>query len=209
MGGRLVLAVLAALILAGVPALATSLITNGSFENPGGTGIFDTIHATDSTSITGWTVSAGSVDYIHTYWTAEDGSSSLDMEGLSPGTIFQNVNLVAGVEYVLTFWMSGNPDGGPWPKTLQVSVGGASENFDYAYNGHTLTNMMWVEHSMTFTAAVTGSTPVQFEDVTAEGTAYGAALDNVSLDPVPEPGTFLLFGIPAMMLPMIRPRRQA
>ena len=61
-------------------------IINGSFE----TGIaispdpFKTLNATDSTSIAGWTVTSGSIDYIGSYWTAQDGGRSLDMNGLTP-----------------------------------------------------------------------------------------------------------------------------
>ena len=63
-------------------------VTNGSFES--GVAFSDpfiTLNATDSTSITGWTVSAGSIDYIGSYWQPADGSRSLDMNGLSTGAI--------------------------------------------------------------------------------------------------------------------------
>src|SRR3984957_5249659 len=75
--------------LSGPASATTPTLQNGSFETgnyvDGGSG-FDTLFA-GSTDMTGWTVTAGSVDWISTYWVAADGSRSLDMNGDSPGGV--------------------------------------------------------------------------------------------------------------------------
>ena len=77
---------LAVIALAGA-TLAFSGLTNGSFETgtyvDNGSG-FEQLNAGD-TSLTGWTVDSGSVDWIGTYWPAQDGSMSIDMSGAYAG----------------------------------------------------------------------------------------------------------------------------
>ena len=73
-GIGIVFGLVAALVLAGT-ALAAAF-TNGSFEDngtyvDGGLG-FQQLDAPNA-SIDGWTVDAGSVDWIGTYWDAPDG----------------------------------------------------------------------------------------------------------------------------------------
>jgi hypothetical protein len=60
-----------------VPAQA-DINTNGTFLGVPG-GAFTTLFAGDS-SINGWTVTSGSVDWINTYWGAPIGNS-IDMDG--------------------------------------------------------------------------------------------------------------------------------
>ena len=105
---------LAAVALSGA-ALAFSGPTNASFET--GTYVdngfgFEQLNAGD-TSIDGWTVDAGSVDWVGTYWPAQDGSMSIDMSGLEPGTLSQTFATTIGNTYTVSFYLSGNPAGPP------------------------------------------------------------------------------------------------
>ena len=118
---------LAAVALAGA-ALAFSGPTNGSFETgtyvDGGFG-FEQLNAAD-TSIDGWTVDAGSVDWIGTYWPAQDGAMSIDMSGVDAGTLSQTFETTIGNTYTVSFLLSGNPAGPPTVKTLDVSATGGT-----------------------------------------------------------------------------------
>src|SRR5262245_54069854 len=104
-------ALLSAILLVGsLPSFAAAF-TNGSFETGTNPGVFTTL-ASGSTAITGWMVSAGTIDYIGTYWTASDGVRSLDMSGNGPGAITQTFDTVPNQQYQVIFDLAGNPDGG-------------------------------------------------------------------------------------------------
>jgi choice-of-anchor C domain-containing protein len=175
------------------PVQATNLIQNGSFEtatvNPGS---FLRLDA-GSTAITGWTVSQGTIDYKGTYWQASEGSRSLDLSGLNAGGIQQTFNTTIGETYRVTFDLAGNPDGNPTIKEMRVSAGGNSADFSFDITGKSLSNMGWVSNSWDFTATGT-TTTLSFLNLA--DTAYGPALDNVSviaLSPpsIPEPSSML------------------
>ena len=174
-------------------------ITNGSFESGlNNIGDFTTINATDSSSITGWTVSSGSVDYIGTYWNAADGHRSLDMNGLSAGTISQMVTgLTNGQQYRVTFDLAGNTDAGPSTKTLDVMANAGPSSYSFSTVGHSRTNMGWVTESFVFTADGTSDLLSFSSTVFLGGTlenpaAFGPALDNVAISATPLPSTWLM-----------------
>lgn len=136
----------------------------------------------------GWEVVSGSVDLIKGYWQPAGGSQSLDVAGNLSGTIRQTLATAANTQYLLTFDLSGNPDGGPTIKTVRVDFGGSQQDFTFDITGITKANMQWKTQSWWVTAAG-ASTVLQFADL--GGTGYGSALDNVSVTPVPEPTTVL------------------
>ncbi len=171
---------------------SASLIVNGSFEesplDPGGSFI---ALGGGNTSITGWTTLLGGVDYIGGYWTAAEGSRSLDLNNTSAGGIEQSFATIIGASYSVTFAMSGNMIVGPNEKILMVSAGNdfALFSFDVVANGSTLQDPNWAYYEWTFTAIDT-TTTLSF--VSQVGSAGGPALDDVSVVLVPAPGTLAL-----------------
>lgn len=182
--------------LIGLPAFAGPIVINNpSFEVPTGTGIFDTVPALNTTSIPGWTVQAGSVDHITNYWPAADGIRSIDMNGLSPGTLLQQIMIPQAGTMTLDFAMAGNPDGEPVVKTLEVSLlgDGAPQVFTFDVSGASLTNMHWVNQTANFVVPSAGNYTLQFRSL-SDG-PYGAALDNVRAS-IPDGGaTAMLLGL--------------
>ncbi len=193
-----------------VAALAASaqasIVVNGSFEDAAmgysvpPDGGFTTLYG-GSTAIDGWQVIDGSVDWINGYWQAADGTKSLDLAGLSDGGVLANtVTTVVGQEYTLTFAMAGNPDdnGDALQRTKQMLVtvdDVAAEVFTFDTTNRTRSDMGWTWHSIAFVAD-SESTILKFENIPGLNPAYyGAALDAVSIDPVPEPATLLVWSI--------------
>lgn len=188
-----------ACICLALPAFAgPNIVQNGSFENgyplaDDTTGLV-VYSGVDPALIPGWTVNSGSVDWITTLWTAEDGIRSLDMDGLSAGSISQTLTVHGGQTYDVTFWMAGNPDQGPGIKTLQVSYNDAgplqAQVYTFAATG-THADMGWTEKQFTFTAT-SGGGVLRFASLDDPTSDFGPTLDNVSCTAVPEPATLAL-----------------
>ena len=177
---KLILSAAAAAILtvslAGVSSAAGPTIVNGSFET-GTDPVVSTQLSAVSTSITGWTVSSGTVDYIGTYWQAADGVRSLDLSGSGVGAVQQTFVTTVGTSYRVTFSMSGNPEGGTGTKTMTASTGGTPIAFSYGVGaGNTRVDMKWANKSFLFTATA-ATTTLTFTSTT--NTFFGPALDNV------------------------------
>jgi choice-of-anchor C domain-containing protein len=172
----------ASLALAG-SALAVNGFTNGGFEtgtySDSGPG-FQTLNA-PSTAIDGWTVTAGSVDWIGTYWQPQEPRMSLDLDGNAAGTITQTFATTANNTYVVQFWLSGNPDGGLGTKTLTVNAtGGSTDSYSFVVTSTvSRENMGWLLQSAYTFVATSASTTLTFTSTTAG--AYGPALDNVTV----------------------------
>ena len=153
------------------PAMAGPTILNGSFEINASSipaGGFTTVFAGDSTTIADWSVTQGSVDWVGTYWQAEQGIASIDLSGDGEGKITQTITgLTKGDEYQISFWLAGNPDGAPqrqdwdnqghreWdrlqlclsrdrPDSLKYGLGSGDLGF-YGY-GNDPTLLQFVEH---------------------------------------------------------------
>ena len=177
-------------------AANAAVIANGSFEtstiNPGA---FTTL-ANGSTAINGWTVGGSSIDYIGTYWNAQNGSRSIDLAGSGIGSISQIFATVAGQAYNVSFFVSRNPEGGSTPRNGFVDVGGTQKLITYSNTASTVSNMLWQPETFGFTA--TGaSTNLRFSaDPATSATFFGLALDNVAVSAGPEPSTWamMLFG---------------
>ena len=179
--------------------VSTNTFSDGDFSpgptSPNSSG-FQTFNAGQSFG-TGsvWSVISGSVDLIGTYWnpppTTPNGFS-VDLNGNAPGAISQTFTLSAGT-YTVGFYLSGNPDGGPSSKTVDVTLGSTVADPSFTYiatiNGdHTLT---YVQE--TFTQPVSGgSVALTFYGDPNAG-AYGPVIGDVSVTAaVPEPSTWAM-----------------
>ena len=190
------------LILCSAGAVSANLITNGSFEHSDGALPGHTTLPDGSTAIPGWTV-YGSVDWIGTYWPASDGYRSLDLAGYyaTGAVVSDKFATVAGQEYKVQFDLAGNPDAGYDKVAFGVTLSGSGQLFTFDQDLGTLLDMGWQTKSFTF-LAVELATQIAFGDYTfgaPSNNAWGAAIDNVQVDPVPvapvpEPATMLLLG---------------
>ncbi len=190
-------ATLAAIAL---PVHAAELLTNGSFESgPPAPGGFAT-YGTGDTSITGWTIAAGTVDHISSYWVASDGVRSLDLTGDAPGTISQAFATASGLTYNIAFDLWANPAGGSYPRIVFANVGGSDITFS-SPGGGSLGAPAWVRQTFSFVASGASTTLSFRADPASSAGFYGPALDNISATAaaVPEPATwtmmFLGFGV--------------
>ena len=186
-------AALAASMLAAAPAANAAVLVNGSFEEGTNPGSFLTL-GNGNTDITGWTVGGNGIDYIGTYWKASQGVRSLDLAALDQGGVSQTFATIVGREYVVSFDLAGNPDGGLNQKAMVTSAGlgqlPALFTFDVG-PGNTHDDMGWQSFTYKFTAQSTSST-LNFSSLTRG--PYGPALDNVgvTLSAVPEPATWAM-----------------
>jgi choice-of-anchor C domain-containing protein len=177
----------AALLVTSMSAGAATIV-NGGFEGAFSS-TFQTL-GTGSTAITGWTVSSGSVDWINTYWQPAAGSYSLDLSGDEAGSISQQLTgLSVGQRYRIKFAVAGNPDNAPTVKSLNVSAAVDNQTFTFDVTGNSRADMGWLYNSFDFVAGST-STMLSFQSSTT--TAFGPALDDVSISAVPLPASALL-----------------
>ena len=182
---------LAAVALVALAPLANaSAFTNGSFESSSFRGGFTTL-GTGSSGLTGWTIDDGSVDLINTYWQAAAGNYSLDLSGSGPAKISQTFDTVSGQSYVVSFSLAGNPDDSDKIKILTAGIVSPVASTTYNFNaaGKSATNMGWASQSFSFVASGTSST-LFFSS--GNNSAWGPALDNVTVTAVPEPETFAM-----------------
>jgi choice-of-anchor C domain-containing protein len=188
--------VLGMLLAAAASPAAAAPFTNGSFElgavNPGGGWI---TLGSGSSAITGWEIFDGTIDLIGTYWQAADGSRSVDLNGNDGSAgIRQTFDTIGGATYQVSFALSGNPDGAPLSKSVEVTSGGISQLFTFTIPpGASHTDMGWAYQSLLFTAAG-GSTTLSFRSDTA-GAYFGPAIDDVRVTAVPEPATLSLLAL--------------
>jgi choice-of-anchor C domain-containing protein len=186
-------------LAAASPASAgVNILTNGSFElgtYPGG--VFASLGA-GATNITGWSIGGGGVDWIGSYWQPADGARSLDLNRLSAGSVSQTFSTVVGQRYQVSFSISGNPDGGPALKTIQVDVNDNVHAFSYTTGANSRPNMLWEPVSFTFFAdspfetLTFLSTTTGFSGNAGFPGAFGPALDNVAVSAVPELSTWAM-----------------
>ncbi len=165
--------------IAGI-AFAVSIASNGGFETGTLSDPFTTVNV-GGTNIDNWNVDSGSVDYIGNYWTASEGSRSIDMSGNEAGKISQSLATINGHTYKVTFDMAGNTDGDPIVKTLDADVGGAPVPFTFDVTGYDHSTMGWAQKTFNFIA--TGAlTTLTFTSTTL--TPFGPAIDNVAVEDI-------------------------
>ncbi len=194
---------LAAAAIAATPTLAfaTNYVVDGDFSSPyAGGGFTDYI---SGSSFGPWNVTGtgsgpyggAGVDLIGGYWQAPNsvpGTGSVDLDGDAPGGISQTLSLTSGKSYTLSFYLSGNPDGYPTTKTVNVSVGNLNETFTYTLGAsNSETNMNYVFEKVAFTASATNTLAFASQD--NDGSPWGPVVGGVSVSSsVPEPSTWAL-----------------
>lgn len=214
---RSLLAVAAATALTSATPAAANLLANGGFEvSPCAPGTTSFCSASVGTPLLGWTVTSGSVEFVNEgYWTPSGGRWSLDLDGFSLGSIaqvFLTPSTGAGL-FTLAFDLSGNPDGPPGVKLVRIDLvgatfagGGTSRIVGYDVGANTRSDMNWQGWNFSFVAGLGTPVTVAFASLSnlliPGPHFYGAALDNVAVTQVPEPGTYamLLAGLAAIGL---------
>jgi choice-of-anchor C domain-containing protein len=186
-------AVAVAAITSASAAWAGNVVIDGDFNNSNAS--FTTISA--GGSIGPWSVTSGTVDLVGGYWQSPSGpnaptgtNGSVDMNGVSPGEISQVISgLTDGKTYTLTFWLSGNPDGPPATKSVDVSiVGEVDDNFTYTIGANTHADMMYTMESVTFTAGATNTLFFASQNAASD---FGPVIGGVSIA-VPEASTWAM-----------------
>lgn len=175
--------------------LAASAFTNGSFEQGwsfGGDGFHTLVTGTaDATAMDGWTVTAGSVDWVtnsYMTWQSQDGTYSVDMNG-SPssagsagtvGAITQTFETTANDTYTVQFWVSNNTACGPSTKSMTASAGGTSETVDVPASSSVYSGDWFAAAPLVF-MATSDSATVTFEADASNTSNCGVAVDNVTI----------------------------
>ncbi len=126
-----------------------------------------------------WQITAGSVD-VQTKWPVVEGRDSIDLNGISAGTIRQTFATIPGRAYQLSFCYANDPSGRTGAATATVSVTGASPrlNWKLTHAGSSPTEMNDTRFLVTFVADSTTAT-LQFASTTPG--AYGIVLSAVSV----------------------------
>lgn len=181
-----------------VAAAAGAQVVNGGFESsiPVVPGTFVTYSA--GQNFGAWTVGTGSIDLINGFWQAASGTYSVDLDGSSVGSIYQDLITSLGGTYDLSFALSGNPAGGPVIKSMDVWWGSTNVGtFTFDITGKGFANMGWQTFAVNNLTATSTTTRLTFQSTT-NGNFYGPALDDVAVSQVstvtPEPASMMLIG---------------
>ena len=124
--------------------------------------------------------SIGSIDLVDTYWTGYDGHQSIDLNGLSAGTISQTLSTVAGTTYVISFAVSRNGDCGSPSKQLSVTWDGATVQ-TWSVSGTAANANSPSAWALASVNAVASSTATVLAFVSGEDSNCGVALDDVTV----------------------------
>lgn len=192
-------AALAGACLVAGSAWSANLVADGGFENPVGNNPFQTFGVG---AMGAWNVDSGSVDLIRNYWQPASGDQSLDLAGNEPGAISQTIACQQGVTYRVSMMVSGNPDGGPDTKLGEVYYGGSYVGtawYVMSSMGNTKPDMRWVYEYGYFTAGVSNG-KLEIREASGGPGYYGIALDDVSVEAVPEPASMAILGLGALAL---------
>jgi choice-of-anchor C domain-containing protein len=130
-----------------------------------------------------WVITSGSVD-VQTYWPAAKGTHTLDLNGVSAGTIEQSFSTLPVQVYQLRFDYGNNPDGPTRAASANVIVSGVTAQLvrEIAHAGSAPRSMKYTHFSGAFFAN-SATTTLQFASTT--NGPYGIILDAVSVTAVP------------------------
>jgi hypothetical protein len=163
-----------------------NLVSNGSFESPVVTaGTYGT--TLSGSNLPSWTISSGTVDVMAENFsygalgvspTTPAGTQLLDMDGVSAGTIYQDIsNLVVGQTYAWSFAYAKFLASGDQLKFDLTGAGTVSTTYTPTSSTLTTVNGTFV--------ATTSSVRMTFTNIQGGGTGdAGVALDNIVLSRV-------------------------
>ena len=179
---------------------------NGSFEDGPVLPVCNifNIPVGDSTTITGWTVIEGNIDWEGPPpcgWVAAQGNNSVDLVGQqTKGGVEQTFDTIPGETYEVTFSLAGNFGGLPVIKPLAVTVAGDTHNFTFDSTGASQFDMHWTVKSFTFVAPSASTTIAFVSDLTGMGTNAGAVIDAVSIELASVRATAPVLGVPGLLV---------
>jgi choice-of-anchor C domain-containing protein len=167
------------------------IVADGDFTNPSGGGGFLTY---GPGPMGPWTVTGDSVDLIGGYWQGPpSGGGSVDLDGNAPGGIKQTINIPTAGQYLLSFYLSGNPDGGSLLKTVAVSVGNQSNiPFTFITGGNSHGSMNYILETLLFDPP--GPTTLSFTSLDEGSSPFGPVIGGVTVSATPLPAAVVLFG---------------
>jgi choice-of-anchor C domain-containing protein len=154
------------------------IVKDGSFEKPN---VGGGVNLVAGQTFGAWTVGSGDIDVVGTnWWMARNGVQSVDLNGLGPGSIYQDLSTNSGTQYSLSFALAGDPVCGPQVKEMQVYWGtNLVDDLMFDITGHSGTKMGWKVHK--YQVQATGSTTrLSFVSLTQQS-ACGPALDSVTV----------------------------
>jgi hypothetical protein len=147
--------------------------------------------------MTGWTVVTAPLAWIGPSnpfgLSASDGGYFLDLSGYHDNAPYagveqtQNILTTIGAQYRLSFDLGTSPPYDSAPVSILVTAGSASTTF----TSTPLNVNQWETFTFDFTAT-SATTTISLDGQASTGEKY-IGLDNVSVVPIPEPGTFALF----------------
>lgn len=186
--------VMTVVLAAACGAAQSSLLINGSFEDP------DIPQGTFAlfSSIPGWTRTSGPSIEIqdriigNSLLPALDGFQQLELDSTGNTAIAQTVTTDAGHHYTLSFGYAARPGVAAGSNGIEVLFNGSVID-SITGSGVGLTSLIWQVH--TYTLVATGSTSTIGFRAIGTSDSLGGLIDRVGL--VPEPSTALLFGIAA------------
>lgn len=201
MRSSLVAAAMAALFGASVPAAASTVLINGSFEDgvPGNVrgsvnnALFDRMDTVGPnwdawSSLYGWTLASGAgiaveTDRTRTFIDPQNGEYYVALDRIGNSSITQTVALAVG-RYTMSLWYS--------PMTNNAATNGVTFGVS-GLGGATATvgtngaaRGLWTQLFLDLTVAVAGNYQV-YLGATGSSNGRGALIDNVSLAPAPVP----------------------
>jgi len=150
-----------------------NLLLNGSFEtaNAGNGQISGIAH---------WQVLKANVDIVDGYWQQIDGAKSVDLAGTyGSGAIAQSFATTPGRQYVVSFFMAGNPSCDAPLKEMEVSAAGQVMRFSMDVQGHSRASMGWQRKSWGFVANAQ-ETQLVFASV-GPNQGCGATIDDITV----------------------------
>lgn len=197
------------LVLLGASSTAAlgNIVVNAGFEDPPvGYGVYTT-YSFGETIGSGWEVDMGDVHLVDEYWwAANSGIQSLDMDGGVRGGIHQDLATSAGSAYNFSFWMSGNLYNGIGPKTMDVYWdGGFVGSYSFTDSTTDIAHPRWDFHGLYGLVASSSMTRIRFVSTNEFYEGWGPAVDDVSVELVPEPSSLMILTMSGIAL--LRKRR--